>query len=114
MGERAVARVVTALSRALADPQGRWVLGPQAEARSELRLTLRASAVLEHVRLDRTFVADGRRWIVDFKTSEHEGGSLREFADSEVARYAPQLEDMRALADAHQQRVLRTREADTR
>ena len=90
--DRAVARVVAALSRALADPHGRWVLGPHAEARSELKLTLRAGAVLEHVRLDRTFVADGRRWIVDFKTSEHEGGSLRAFADSEVARYAPQLE----------------------
>ena len=90
--ERAVARVVAALSRALADPHGRWVLGPHAEARSELKLTLRMGAVLEHVRLDRTFVADGRRWIVDFKTSEHEGGSLRAFADSEVARYAPQLE----------------------
>ena len=90
--DRAAARVVAALSRALADPHGRWVLGPHAEARSELKLTLRAGAVLEHVRLDRTFVADGRRWIVDFKTSEHEGGSLRAFADSEVARYAPQLE----------------------
>ena len=53
---------------------GCWA--PHAEARSELRLTLRAGAALEHVRLDRTFVADGRRWIVDFKTSQHEGGEL--------------------------------------
>jgi ATP-dependent exoDNAse (exonuclease V) beta subunit len=90
--ERAAARVAAAVARALADPRGRWVLGPQAEARSELRLTLRAGSVLEHVRLDRTFVAEGRRWIVDFKTSEHEGGSLSAFVDSEVQRYAPQLE----------------------
>ena len=61
---------------ALADRHGRWVLGPHDEARSELRLTLRAGAALEHVRLDRTFVADGTRWIVDFKTSQHEGGEL--------------------------------------
>jgi ATP-dependent exoDNAse (exonuclease V) beta subunit len=85
-------RVALALTRALGDPNGRWVLGPHDEARSEVRMTLRAGLTLEHVRLDRTFVADGRRWIVDFKTSEHEGGNLRAFLDSEVERYAPQLE----------------------
>ena len=85
-------RVGLALSRSLADRHGRWVLAPHAEARSELRLTLRTGSTLEHVRLDRTFVADGARWIVDFKTSEHEGGSLSAFLDSEVERYAPQLE----------------------
>jgi ATP-dependent exoDNAse (exonuclease V) beta subunit len=68
------------------------VLGPHAEARAELKLTVLAGVVLEHLRLDRTFVADGRRWIVDFKTSQHEGANLRDFLDSEVARYAPQLE----------------------
>jgi ATP-dependent exoDNAse (exonuclease V) beta subunit len=90
--ESAAGRVVAALSRALADERGRWVLGPHDDARSEIVLTLRSGSTLEHVRLDRTFVADGQRWIVDFKTSEHEGGRLREFLDSEVARYAPQLE----------------------
>jgi ATP-dependent helicase/nuclease subunit A len=67
-------------------------------------LTLRSGATLEHVRLDRTFVADGRRWIVDFKTSEHEGGSLSEFLDSEVARYAPQLERYAAAIAAIDER----------
>jgi ATP-dependent exoDNAse (exonuclease V) beta subunit len=100
-GERAGAaeRVVTALSRALTDPHGRWVLGPRTEARSELRVTLRNGSALEHVRIDRTFVAEGRRWIVDFKTSEHEGSNLAAFLDAEVERYAPQLERYaRALA----------------
>jgi hypothetical protein len=88
----AAERVATALSRSLADGHGRFVLAPHEEARSELRLTIRAGAALEHIRLDRTFVADGKRWIVDFKTSAHEGGGLDAFLDSEVARYAPQLE----------------------
>jgi ATP-dependent exoDNAse (exonuclease V) beta subunit len=85
-------RVLAALMRALADPRGRWVLGAHAEARSEFRLTVRNGDVLEHLRLDRTFVADGKCWIVDFKTSQHEGGDLGAFLDSEVARYRPQLE----------------------
>ena len=88
----AAERVAAALERALADPQGRWVLERHEEAGSELRMTIRAGDALEHVRLDRTFVAEGRRWIVDFKTSQHEGGELEAFLESEVARYAPQLE----------------------
>jgi ATP-dependent exoDNAse (exonuclease V) beta subunit len=88
----AAERVAAALERALADPQGRWVLERHEEASSEQRLTIRAGDTLEHVRLDRTFVAEGRRWIVDFKTSQHEGGELTAFLESEVARYAPQLE----------------------
>jgi ATP-dependent exoDNAse (exonuclease V) beta subunit len=88
----AAERVAAALERALADPRGRWVLGQHEEASSELKMTIRAGDALEHVRLDRTFVAEGRRWIVDFKTSQHEGGELTAFLESEVARYAPQLE----------------------
>lgn len=85
-------RVAAALARALTDPDGRWLLGPRTEARAELTLTLRVGGVLEHVRIDRTFVAEGRRWIVDYKTSQHEGGDAEVFLDSEVERYAPQLE----------------------
>jgi len=43
--------------------------------------------------IDRTFVdRDGVRWIVDFKTSTHEGAGLDAFLDSEQGRYRPQLE----------------------
>ncbi len=98
--ERATARVATALERALADPHGRWLLSPHEDARAELRMTVRAGAILEHVRIDRTFVAEGRRWIVDFKTSQHEGGEVDLFLRSEVERYAPQLERYaRALSE---------------
>jgi ATP-dependent helicase/nuclease subunit A len=90
--ESATARVVAALSAAVEDPQGRWVLGKHADARSELRLTLRVGERLEHVRLDRTFVADGTRWIVDFKTSLHEGADREAFLASEIERYRPQLD----------------------
>lgn len=42
--------------------------------------------------IDRTFVdADGIRWVVDFKTSPHEGGHLQAFLDEEARRYESQL-----------------------
>jgi ATP-dependent helicase/nuclease subunit A len=88
----AAKRVGTALTRALTDRHGQWVLGQHENAHSELKLTIRAGNTLEHIRLDRTFVAEGLRWIVDFKTSQHEGGDLDAFLVSEVERYAPQLE----------------------
>jgi ATP-dependent exoDNAse (exonuclease V) beta subunit len=90
--ESAALRVAAALRAALEDSHGRWVLGEHEDARSELRLTLRAGDVLEHVRLDRTFVADGKRWIIDFKTGQHEGADREAFLASEIERYRPQLD----------------------
>jgi ATP-dependent exoDNAse (exonuclease V) beta subunit len=43
--------------------------------------------VIDRVRVD----DDGTHWIVDYKTSSHEGGSLAEFLASESERYRPQL-----------------------
>ena len=38
-------------------------------------------ATVAHVAVDRTFVADGVRWIVDFKTGRHEGADPEAFLD---------------------------------
>ncbi|HLF13230.1 MAG TPA: UvrD-helicase domain-containing protein [Gammaproteobacteria bacterium] len=88
----ATERVFAALNQVLEDPRGRWVLSEHPEARSELRLTLRSATGLEHIRLDRTFVEDDARWIIDFKTGQHQGGDVETFLDTEVERYRPQLE----------------------
>ena len=50
------------------------------------------------VRIDRTFVdEDGIRWIVDYKTSSHEGAGLEVFLDNERERYRGQLELYRRI-----------------
>jgi len=42
--------------------------------------------------IDRTFIdKDGVRWIIDYKTGDHEGGDTEGFLDREQARYADQL-----------------------
>ena len=88
----AVERVLAALESALADPRGRWVLETRPGARSEYRLRVDTPAGVKLVVIDRTFVdRDGRRWIVDYKTSVHEGADRERFLDRELERYRPQL-----------------------
>jgi ATP-dependent helicase/nuclease subunit A len=49
--------------------------------------------------IDRTFIdASGTRWVVDFKTSPHEGGDRENFLDEEVKRYQAQLQRYAHLA----------------
>ena len=44
------------------------------------------------MRANRLEAAAGLRWIVDWKTSAHEGGDREAFLDSELERYRGQLE----------------------
>jgi ATP-dependent helicase/nuclease subunit A len=92
--------VAGALKNALVDQRGRWLLGPHPEARSEHRLRIRSAAGLRSYVIDRLFRdAAGERWIVDFKTSRHEGGGLEEFLDEQRMRYEPQLNAYAAAFD---------------
>ncbi len=98
--EGATRRVVAALAGTLEDPRGRWILAHgHREARSELALTGLADGRLRSVVIDRSFVDEhGVRWVIDFKTGEHEGGRLEDFIDREVQRYRAQLTVYAALA----------------
>jgi ATP-dependent exoDNAse (exonuclease V) beta subunit len=96
---QAVARVRRALIGVLDDPDGRWIVGPHEDARSELTLVDIVDNRLTHLRVDRTFVDGGYRWIVDYKTGTHEGAEQEAFLDAEVERYRSQMEAYaRALA----------------
>ena len=97
----AAARARQALIHCVSDERGRWVLGAQAEGRSELRLTGIVEGQRINVVIDRTFVDDqGVRWIIDYKTSMHEGGDTEAFLDNEQARYRGQLERYARLMQA--------------
>jgi ATP-dependent helicase/nuclease subunit A len=93
-------RALAALQATLADPQGRWLFDDShVEAHSELALSGVHAGHIVNAVIDRTFVsADGTRWVVDFKTSPHEGGDLAAFLDSEALRYASQLTRYARLA----------------
>jgi ATP-dependent exoDNAse (exonuclease V) beta subunit len=84
---RAMAAVAgSRLAARLLDPAAR-------DARSEVALTAIIDGAAQSLRIDRSFVDEsGTRWVVDWKTSAHEGGDREAFLDRELERYRGQLE----------------------
>jgi ATP-dependent exoDNAse (exonuclease V) beta subunit len=107
--EAARARILDAVGNALNSERGRWILGnDHADCRSEYALTALMHGHAVNVVIDRTFVdSDGQRWIIDFKTGVHAGGSPEAFIASEVERYRPQLERYAALMRRRETRAIR-------
>jgi ATP-dependent helicase/nuclease subunit A len=97
---RAASVVVEALTRTVSNDRGRWIFAAEhSESRSEWALTGIAAGRLTNVVIDRSFIdPDGTRWVIDFKTSRHEGGGLEAFLEQEMTRYRAQLETYVALA----------------
>jgi ATP-dependent exoDNAse (exonuclease V) beta subunit len=89
----AAANVLQAVRALLTDERGRWLVdSAHADARSEWALAGIDGGEVAHIVIDRSFVTEGARWIVDFKTGAHEGAAVDAFIDREVARYRSQLE----------------------
>jgi len=83
-------RVTGAVTAMLNDEKGRWIL--QGRGYTELALTGVTDGELICVILDRVRIDDdGTHWIIDYKTSSHEGGNLQGFLQAEADRYQPQL-----------------------
>jgi ATP-dependent helicase/nuclease subunit A len=91
--------IIERLQRMVKDPRAHWLFNdPHAQARSEWRLSGVVDGQLRNAVIDRSFVSDGCRWVVDFKTSTHAGAGLEQFLESELERYRAQLTLYRELA----------------
>ncbi|MDX2495807.1 MAG: UvrD-helicase domain-containing protein [Desulfuromusa sp.] len=91
--DTSVKKVLVAMDKTLASQRGRWVLENHREQRSELPMTGVVRGRLIHAVIDRTFVADGCRWIIDYKTSlPREGETELEFLNREAEHYREQLD----------------------
>ncbi|MCZ6804319.1 MAG: UvrD-helicase domain-containing protein [Proteobacteria bacterium] len=95
-GERssAVTSIINALTNMLSDERGQWILSKEHhDQHNEYRLSGIVNNKLINVILDRSFIDEnGIRWIIDYKTSRHEGQNLDAFLDHEQERYQEQLE----------------------
>jgi ATP-dependent exoDNAse (exonuclease V) beta subunit len=90
--QEALARAETALVSAITGERGRWILQGHAAAKNELSLTGFFGSALSSFVIDRTFVCNGVRWIIDYKTGLREGSDREAFLDNEVERYREKME----------------------
>jgi hypothetical protein len=82
------AEAVQALQATLASADGRWLLAPHAEAAAEQAWSSREGDVAVNHVIDRVFVTEGCRWIVDYKTVRAGDDELPARAEG----FRPQLE----------------------
>jgi ATP-dependent exoDNAse (exonuclease V) beta subunit len=83
-------RVDQSLRGVLEDSRGRWVVS--GDGYVELPLTGQWQGRTVSIVIDRVRIDEGIHWIIDYKTSSHEGGDLERFLDEEEQRYRPQLQ----------------------
>lgn len=106
--EEGTSRVLTALRETLGDARGRWILSRHAEDQREAAVAGVLEGRVIQRTIDCTFLDEtGVRWIIDFKTSFHEGGRLDAFLDEEVERYRGQMEVYAALLGAGSEQPIR-------
>jgi ATP-dependent exoDNAse (exonuclease V) beta subunit len=103
-----LSRVVRAVESCLSSEKGRWLLSAHRDADCEYAVTAVIDGEPRSLVLDRTFVSDGERWIVDYKTSSHAGGDLEGFLRNEAKRYEVQLARYREALALTESRPIRT------
>ncbi len=88
-----VKKIAIAIENIINDKDGRWLLDhSHQQSESELSIMDPNAGFRESI-IDRSFIADNVRWIVDFKSSEpSEGQDLNDFLQHEASSYKPQLE----------------------
>ena len=107
----AAQRVHDTLQQALSDDISRWILGPREQAGCEVPLSslahlmnvtdeqdTEAGANPQHHVIDRTFLENGTRWIIDYKTLNiHATAELDAQLHAKANSYRPQLQRYAAL-----------------
>jgi ATP-dependent helicase/nuclease subunit A len=98
---RGAGRAAQLLATTLASADGQWVLRPRDDAGAELAIArVGADGTAQTRVVDRSFVEDGLRWIVDYKTADlgpdADDGRLAAHAE----RYRAQLESYAPLFEA--------------
>jgi ATP-dependent helicase/nuclease subunit A len=103
-------RVEQAVANILQDKRGQWLLSSdREEATSELRVSrIAEDGRLREMIIDRTFVEDGIRWIVDYKSAvPAEGENLDDFLRYQENQYKGQLLSYRDAMLGMDQRTTR-------
>ncbi len=83
-----------AVSEMLQDPRGKWLLTDHLHAVSEYEITCVAGKKVQRLVIDRSFVADNIRWIVDYKLIEADLEQAWLLYAAQLQRYAKVMHDI--------------------
>jgi ATP-dependent helicase/nuclease subunit A len=97
--KRALEKIAATIRLILSSDQGRWILNSDHEQSAcELSLMQKDKQDVRESIIDRTFIDNGVRWIIDYKSSEPDAGqTMDEFIAREKAAYKNQLMRYRKL-----------------
>jgi ATP-dependent helicase/nuclease subunit A len=85
-------RVREALRNTLSDEHGRWILQKRDSAHNEYALSAALEARRQSIKVDRTFVEDQTRWLIDYKTSDQEGTITESYLREQINKYRDDLQ----------------------
>ena len=105
---KAVELVLLNLQQTLADKQGRYILDKHQDSVSELAIERREEDGFKNYIIDRSFIDEkGVRWIVDYKTSSHQGSGRDDFLMDQKQQYLEQLENYASLFNQLEERPIK-------
>jgi ATP-dependent exoDNAse (exonuclease V) beta subunit len=87
------ARLQTMIPQLIADPTAQWLLNPQhKDAHSEWTILERTNHGHRMHIIDRTFIDEQTRWIIDYKTAQpHPGENMDDFLATQQSAHKTQL-----------------------
>jgi ATP-dependent helicase/nuclease subunit A len=98
--ELAAKRVHDLLATTLASEQGQWVLQNRESAASELTIEFNNNQTAVKKIIDRTFIEDGIRWIIDYKSIALAEDSSETSLKAIATQYQAQLDDYGSLFES--------------
>ncbi|MGD9152857.1 MAG: UvrD-helicase domain-containing protein [Gammaproteobacteria bacterium] len=85
------------LKNILTDSRAQWILKNRQEHRNEFAISTTQNNQLEHYRIDRTFIDQNKRWIIDYKTTIFSGKNIEKFIAQEKTKHQQQLMNYQQL-----------------
>lgn len=110
--DNSISRICELLKNMLNSKTGCWILSASHhQIKNEWQLTTPSpdqEKTYANYFIDRTFVdSSDTRWIIDYKTSHHQGGQLKDFLQMEKEKYYPQLQQYGSLVSQFEQRKIK-------